>query len=176
MNISSGHRLTAIAAMGENREIGKNNGLCFKSDEDMALFKSATEGNIVVMGRKTFESIRNGKGLPNRVNVVMTRDETLLGKCHEVKDGVSIVYFDDVDAVMDFVDHQKESNGKHSFLIGGEEIYALFSDRIDSALISRFDRTDEEADAFLPKIEDPLKLHESRVFNDFILDYYVAWA
>jgi len=64
--------ISIIAAIGPNRELGKDNQLLWHIPEDMKRFKELTNGHAVIMGRKTFESI--GKPLPNRVNIVITRD------------------------------------------------------------------------------------------------------
>jgi dihydrofolate reductase len=65
--------LKAIAAMSLNRVIGAGNNIPWRLPEDFKWFKKLTTGHIVVMGRKTFESI--GKPLPNRITIVLTRSE-----------------------------------------------------------------------------------------------------
>lgn len=62
----------AIAAMSENRVIGQGNKIPWHLPEDFKWFKKMTTGNVIVMGRKTFESI--GKPLPNRETIVLTRE------------------------------------------------------------------------------------------------------
>ena len=62
-----------IAAMGENRVIGKDGGLPWRLPDEMKHFVRVTRGHTVVMGRRTFESI-GCKPLPNRLNIVLTRD------------------------------------------------------------------------------------------------------
>jgi dihydrofolate reductase len=68
----------AIAAMSENRVIGAGNKIPWHLPEDFKWFKKMTTGNVVIMGRKTFESL--GKPLPNRVNIVLTRHPGRLKK------------------------------------------------------------------------------------------------
>jgi len=70
----------AIAAMSENRVIGNGNKIPWHLPEDFKWFKKMTTGNVVVMGRKTFESL--GKPLPDRINVVLTRHPIDLRKMH----------------------------------------------------------------------------------------------
>jgi dihydrofolate reductase len=69
--------ISIVAAIGKNRQIGKNNGLLWHIPEDLKRFKRLTLGHPVVMGRKTFESIVAilGKPLPGRANIVVTRDK-----------------------------------------------------------------------------------------------------
>ena len=70
----------AIAAMSLNRVIGDGNKIPWHLPEDFKWFKQVTTGNVVVMGRKTFESL--GKPLPERINVVLTRHPTRVRKAH----------------------------------------------------------------------------------------------
>lgn len=65
-------RISLIAAIGKNRELGKDNKLLWHIPEDMKRFKSLTKGHVVIMGRNTFESI--GRPLPERINIVITHD------------------------------------------------------------------------------------------------------
>ncbi len=67
------HKISIIAAIGKNRELGKNNKLLWHIPEDLARFKKITSGHPVIMGRRTFQSI--GKPLPNRLNIVVTHDK-----------------------------------------------------------------------------------------------------
>lgn len=63
-----------ITAVDMNWSIGYKGRMLFEIREDLARFKRLTQENIVIMGRKTFESLPNSKALPNRINVVMTTD------------------------------------------------------------------------------------------------------
>ncbi|HHF2995943.1 type 3 dihydrofolate reductase [Vibrio diabolicus] len=67
--------ISMIAAMADNRIIGKDNQMPWHLPADFAWFKRCTMGKPVVMGRKTYESI--GRPLPGRLNIVISRDETL---------------------------------------------------------------------------------------------------
>lgn len=64
--------ISIIAAIGEKRELGKDNKLLWHIPEDLRRFKVLTKGHAVIMGRKTYESI--GKPLPDRLNIIITRD------------------------------------------------------------------------------------------------------
>lgn len=68
--------LSLIAAMSKNRVIGLNNGIPWKLPSDMRKFKETTTGKIVVMGRRTWDSMGR-KPLPNRLNFIITKDEKL---------------------------------------------------------------------------------------------------
>lgn len=69
--------IIGIAAIDLNNGIGKNNEMLFHIKEDLNFFKQTTLNKIVVMGRKTFESI--GKPLPNRTNVVLSSNSDFNG-------------------------------------------------------------------------------------------------
>ena len=66
-------KISLIAAISENRVIGKDNQLPWHIPSDLRHFKEITSGHPVIMGRKTFESI--GRLLPNRTNIIVTREQ-----------------------------------------------------------------------------------------------------
>jgi len=74
--------ISSIAAIGKNREIGYQNKLLWNLPDDLKHFKKITEGHTVIMGRKTFESI--GRPLPNRRNIIITRDENFQAEGCEI--------------------------------------------------------------------------------------------
>src|SRR4051812_5852049 len=100
--------LTIVVATDAQRGIGINNSLPWRLKEDMAHFKRTTMGHPVIMGRKTFESI--GKPLPNRRNIVITRNADW--RCEGVEAVTS------VDAALALV------RGVPACIIGGAQIYA----------------------------------------------------
>ena len=104
--------ISMILASDINGTIGINNDLPWKSKLDMEYFKNATEGKIVIMGRKTFESI--GSPLKNRINVVLTRDENYRAKGCIVKNSIEECFSDCL-----FEDQEV-------FIIGGAEVYKQF--------------------------------------------------
>jgi len=66
-------KISIVAAIGKNRELGKDNKLLWNIPKDLKHFKEITNGHPIIMGRKTFESI--GRPLPNRLNIVITRNK-----------------------------------------------------------------------------------------------------
>ena len=66
--------MRAIVAADEHWGIGKDNRLLVSIPQDMKFFRNETTGNVVIMGRKTLESFPGGRPLPNRKNIVLTRD------------------------------------------------------------------------------------------------------
>ena len=64
-----------IACFNKKRVLGKDGHLIWRIGNDMANFKRQTLGNVVVMGRKTYESLPNGEPLKNRINVIVTSNK-----------------------------------------------------------------------------------------------------
>ena len=127
--------ISLIAALGRNRVIGKDNSLPWKLPADMKRFKELTTGKPVVVGRKTFESI--GKALPNRKNIILTRDKDFKAN------GCIVVY-----SVDEALRACKEDN--ELMVIGGEQIFRQFlpiANKMYLTIISG----DFDGDAHFPK-------------------------
>lgn len=106
-------KIGLITAYDQNRLIGNENSLPWKIKEEMALFKKITTDNIVIMGRKTYESI--GKPLDNRLNLVITSKEIKHDR---------IYTFKKVEDCINFC--QKLDLNKKIIVIGGLLIYEYF--------------------------------------------------
>ena len=130
--------ISLIAAIGKNNELGRGNTLLWHMPADMKHFRDTTALHAVVMGRKTFESI--GKPLPNRRNVVITRDANYKQK------GVEIAH--SLAGALDLFPDKKEE----IFIIGGAEIYKQTMPIADKLYITHIDAEDSEADSFFPEI------------------------
>ena len=105
-------RIALIAALAENRVIGREGNLPWRIPADLKFFKATTSGKAVVMGRKTFASI--GRPLPNRLNIVVTRDDGFR------PDGVSVA-----GSIAAALALAASSAGEDEVMvIGGAEIYA----------------------------------------------------
>ncbi len=129
--------ISIIAAIGKNNELGKNNTLIWSMPADMKFFRDTTRGHTVIMGRKTFESI--GKPLPNRKNIVITRDKNYK------KDGIEIV--NSLNEAINLTIPNEEV-----FVIGGGEIYKQAIEIADKLYITHINTEDSEADSFFPEI------------------------
>lgn len=110
-----------IVAVAENGVIGGQNRLLWHISEDLRRFKTLTSGHPVIMGRKTFESL--GRPLPNRTNVVITRQAIELPGC-------TVVHSLD-EALARFGDEEEV------FVIGGAQIYAEALPRADRFYLTR---------------------------------------
>lgn len=127
--------------MDKNWGIGKDGALLFRIPEDMRHFRRMTTGKVVVMGRKTFESLPGGRPLAGRTNIVLSTDKafspagaTVCRSLRELKEELKRFGTDDV------------------FVIGGQRVYEALLDYCRFAYITRYDRA-FEADRRLPDIE-----------------------
>lgn len=129
-----GKAFKAIGAMALNRVIGSGGRIPWHFREDFRWFKRVTWGNVVVMGRKTYESL--GRPLPGRLNVVITRGPTL--------PGVLTVRDPDVLEPRAFADDL--------FVIGGAEVYRLLLPRCAELFLTVVKR-EVDGDTFFPEFE-----------------------
>src|SRR3954462_6877348 len=126
----------AIAAMSENRVIGQGNKIPWHLPEDFKWFKQMTTGQVVVMGRKTFDSI--GRPLPNRETVVLSRSQFQ-------HPGVRTV------AALEEIDLANET--REVFICGGAQIYEQALPLCSDLYLTLVKRV-LPGDAFFPRFED----------------------
>ena len=136
--------ISLIAAIGKNNELGKGNDLLWKFPADQKHFREITIEHTVIMGRKTFESI--GRPLPNRRNIVITRDESYMYA------GVDVVHSLD-EALKRARTTLDKNDGKEIFVIGGAEIYKQSIAIADRLYITHIGAEDKDADSFFPEIK-----------------------
>lgn len=112
--------ISIVAAIGKNRELGKNNKLLWHIPEDMKRFRQLTTGHVVIMGRKTYESI--GRPLPNRINIVITRDKKKLQSIKRLND---LIICSSLEEAVEKAKHEIRSSRlpDEIFIIGGGQIY-----------------------------------------------------
>ena len=115
--------LNAILAMNQKGVIGRNNQLPWYIPEDLQYFKKTTENHIVIMGRKTFDSLPNGP-LPNRINVVLTnRPNKYIQLENMFQDQLYFVTFENLENTLQEI---QKNDKKQIFVIGGSQIYEKF--------------------------------------------------
>ncbi|GIV27622.1 MAG: dihydrofolate reductase [Bacteroidia bacterium] len=139
--------MIAIVATDLNNGIGNNNQLLCHLPDDLKRFKQLTIGHVVVMGRKTFESI--GKPLPNRTNIVLTSSTNFKHP--------DIIMYNDYEKLLKEIP-QKFSD-KKIFIIGGGQIYQLFYSYINEIQRTLIHHS-FSADAFFPSFEKDFVLVE----------------
>ena len=136
-----------IVAVDSNWAMGVNNKLLFSIKEDLKYFRELTENNVVIMGRKTFSSLGN-KPLPNRINIVLTRDENFKTKyedviiCHNVEELLRTLVCPWSGCA--------HFPGKKNFLIGGAEIIKELFPYCTEAYITYINYPYPDPDTFFP--------------------------
>lgn len=127
--------INIIAVVAKNLAIGKNNQLLWHLPDDLKHFKEITQNHPVVMGLNTYYSI--GKPLPNRINVIVSKDKIEIPNCY---------VFTSLQEAIDFA----LSKDKEIFIIGGASIYAQTIKRADKLFLTIVDKEVSDADAFFP--------------------------
>lgn len=154
--------ISCIVARANNGVIGSKNDLPWYLSADLRRFKELTTDTTVVMGRKTYESIvaRLGHALPNRRNVVLTRQT---------------VDFPDAEVIHDVSEIEKLGD---VFVIGGAEVYRATIDSADRLYVTEV-HADIDGDAYFPAIDSALwrevsrEAHVSDEKNQFDYDFVV---
>ena len=127
--------IEAIVAVDENYGMAKNGQIPWKSKTDLSFFKTTTTNNIIVMGSKTLLSLKNALPLPNRLNIVLTRNPIQFINDVKYKDLNNIMFLDE-QMFTKFINKPdfliKEEHNKYLkidtkiFIIGGEQIYSKY--------------------------------------------------
>lgn len=153
--------VSLIVACDLNNAIGKDNKLCWHIPSDLKRFKALTEGSVVIMGRKTFESI--GKPLKGRTNIIMSRDKFLkVDGCFVVDNWFEAMMFEP---------------DKPVFILGGSEIYSQGLKYVDKIYLTRVNTLIDEPDTYIsPTLTNGFKINNvERCFDNGIsynnLDY-----
>lgn len=117
--------MKAIVAVSSDWGIGYKNKLLFHIPEDMKRFKELTIHNVVIMGRKTFESLPNQNPLKDRTNIVITSSSKEFGK------DVITTTFENLQDILGMY------QSKNCFVIGGESVYLQLLDRCDIIYVTK---------------------------------------
>lgn len=131
--------ISIIVAASSNNAIGKNNQLLWHLPNDLKFFKNTTWASVVIMGRKTFESVN--KPLPGRINIVITRQKDWIAD-HVIK----------VDGLETALAEAKKTNCKEIFIIGGGEIYRSSMSIVDRIYLTRV-HVNIDGDTFFPELD-----------------------
>jgi dihydrofolate reductase len=133
-----------IVCINKKNYIGKDNGLICYLPSDLKRFKYLTTNNVVIMGRKTFESLPNG-ALPNRVNIVLTSDKNFKSDnvivCHSIDECIKLCEFNYQDKIC--------------YVIGGGSIYKSFLEKnVVDVVDVTYALNDIEGDVLFPKLSE----------------------
>ena len=132
--------LSIIVAKAKNNIIGKNNSLVWNIPDDMKRFKTLTTGHPVIMGRKTFESI--GRPLPNRENIILTRNEDFKVEGENVKIAHSI------EDLKEYI-----NSDENAFVIGGATVFTQLMPYVKVLYVTEIDK-EFDGDTLFNKIDE----------------------
>lgn len=152
-------KISLIAAIGANRELGEGNKLIWHISSDLKRFRELTTGHPIIMGRKTFESI--GKVLPNRTNIIVTRDPEYKAE------GAMIA--GSIEEALRAADTQGDN--EEIFIIGGAQIFDQAIKMADKLYLTKINSEAPLADAFFPDYSGFKKVNFAEKHNDDGLEY-----
>ena len=138
-----------IAAIGKNRELGKDNDLIWHLPNDLKFFRQVTSNHTIVMGRNTFESLP--RMLPNRKHIVLTSRD---GLPSEVE-----VYRELKQILEKYKDTEEEI-----FIIGGASIYTQFLEHSSKLYLTEIDAEEETASVYFPEFDQ--QQYDSEVLQE----------
>jgi len=131
--------LSTIVAVAKNNVIGKDNKLIWHLPEDLKRFKNITTGKVIIMGRKTFESL--GRVLPNRKHVILCNDMEM----NIENENVEIL--DSIEKLDKYINSDEEC-----FVIGGATIYKILMPYVEKLYITEI-KQEIEGDVYFPEID-----------------------
>lgn len=134
-----------LCAVDQQWNIGNDGDLLCKISADLKRYKELTTGNITIMGRKTFESLPGGKALPNRVHIVLTRNENY------VRDNVIVVH--SVEELLETLKEINPNNELTNYVTGGGEIVRELLPYCTGAYITKILKTFPDADTSIPSLD-----------------------
>lgn len=133
--------MNLIAAVDKNWAIGNKGQQLVNIPQDQKMFRDMTLGKVIVMGRKTLESLPGGQPLYGRINIVLTRDPDLKVKgakiCRSLEETLELL---------------KQYNTEEIYIIGGDSIYAQFLPYCDQAYVTFIDFA-YDADTWFPNLD-----------------------
>ena len=130
-------KISIIAAIGSNNELGRDNDLIWRLPNDLKFFKSVTTGHTVLMGKNTFWSLP--KVLPNRTNIVITHSDE--------KFPDEVVIYNSIESFLnDYRDRDDEV-----FIIGGASIYKQFIDMAENLYLTEIEASCPDASVYFPE-------------------------
>lgn len=133
--------VSIIVAKSKNNVIGNKGNLPWHIPEDLKRFKKLTSGKTVIMGRKTYESLpKESKPLPNRVNIILSKDKSYNSNCCMV--------FDSLKKAL-----RKAGSDKEVFVIGGGEIYKEALKYADNVYVTEVDG-EFKGDTYFPTLNE----------------------
>ncbi|MDR0197165.1 MAG: dihydrofolate reductase [Oscillospiraceae bacterium] len=158
--------MQAIVAVDESWGIGYNNNLLFSIPEDIRYFTDFTRHKVVVMGRRTLNSLPGSKPLKDRINIVMSNDKSFKTDSATVCFSVERLFYE-----------IKDYNPNDVIVIGGQTVYEQLIDYCSAAHVTKVKKTGK-ADRFFPNIDllenwKVKSVSEEKEYNNIKYAFYV---
>ena len=155
--------MNIIVAADRNWGIGKNNSLLVQIPRDQKMFREMTTGKVVVMGRKTLESLPQKQPLANRTNIVLSENPKF-----KIKGAIVVHSMDEL------MEELKKYDDDDIYIVGGESVYRQLLPYCNTAHVTKIDYT-YEADAHFPNLDELQEWHitaDSEEQTYFDLEFY----
>ena len=150
-------RISIIAAVGQNRELGKKNGLIWRIGADLKRVKEITMGHPIIMGWNTYQSI--GRPLPGRTNIVLSFTPMKINGCVVAT------------SLEEALTKAKEVEQEEIFIFGGASVYKEAIGITDRLYLTRIEATDADADAFFPDYSEFSKVLDEENHSEYVPPY-----
>jgi len=169
-------KISLVAAISENRALGKNNDLIFKIPEDLKRFRQLTLNHPIIMGRKTYESIR--RPLPNRTNIIVSRDKNFKVEgavvVGSLEEAIEATKKDPGIGSRVITTNAKRTDEGEIFIIGGGQIYEQAIKFADILYLTVIHQKVEDADVFFPDYSEFRQISkEDRQWNGIYFSYEI---
>lgn len=154
--------MNIIVAADRNWGIGKNNSLLVQIPRDQKMFREMTTGKVVVMGRKTLESLPQKQPLANRTNIVLSENPKF-----KIKGAIVVHSMDEL------MEELRKYDDDDIYIVGGESVYRQLLPYCNTAHVTKIDYT-YEADAHFPNLDELQEWHitaDSEEQTYFDLEY-----
>lgn len=158
--------VSQISAMAKNRVIGLNNNLPWNLPEDMKFFREKTKGHIMIMGRKTFESL--GTPLPGRFHIIITRQKDYKYEHPHV------LVVDSLESAIGAAQNLLSTWPAEVFIIGGGEIYKESLSVTNKIYLTIIDR-EFQGDAYYPLLPDCFQMVEKKEIPGELPFAFTTW-
>ena len=158
--------IIGIVAVDRNNAIGKGGDLPWHYSADMKHFKQTTTGHACIMGSRTWRTLK--KPLPNRLNIILTRNRVIISQAFTPQDSVVVV--NDLETAL----AQARSFSEDAFIIGGEQVFRAFLPYIDRWIVTEVPLEVEGADTFMPEnyLEGFKRIESNPIGDDLIVTMY----
>lgn len=155
-----------ILTADNNWKIGLKGEMLVDLEEDLKRFKAKTVGNIIIMGRSTLEAIPSQKALPDRINLVMTRNPEFKRE--------GIITINSIDHLFKTLKEINGDGSKDVFVTGGESIVRQLLKYCNKAYITKILKTFQNHDTSIPnldKLDEWKRVEESEIINQDGIEY-----